>query len=253
MTDEELMLLAARLAGRAAEAIMAVRAAGFVVESKRDHTPVTAADRIAEALIVDALKEATPDIPVVAEEAMEAGLEQAPAARFWLVDPLDGTREFARGDANFAVNVGLVVAGMPHLGAVALPAFGEVFRGLVGVGAWKRDAAGERPIRARRVPAEGAVVMASRHYAKDTRIDDFARAHRAGQVVNIGSAAKFCRIAEGAADLYPRFGETMEWDTAAPDAVLRAAGGGVADWQGAALRYGKRAWLNPPFLATGPR
>ncbi|MGG5811580.1 3'(2'),5'-bisphosphate nucleotidase CysQ [Falsiroseomonas sp. CW058] len=251
MDDSDLLDLAARLAQRAADAIMAVRAAGFAVEAKRDLSPVTAADRIAEALIVDGLREATPGIPVVAEEAVEAGLAGGPAARFWLVDPLDGTREFAAGETSFAVNVGLVVAGRPHLGAVALPAHGEVFGGIAGLGAWKRDAGGQRPVRARRAPAEGPVVMASRHYADDPRIADFARARGAARVVHIGSAEKFCRLAEGAADLYPRFGTTMEWDTAAPEAVLRAAGGEVAQWDGTPLRYGKDDWRNPPFLARG--
>jgi 3'(2'), 5'-bisphosphate nucleotidase len=251
MDHVALLDLAARLAGRAAEAINAVRAAGFAVERKRDHSPVTAADRLAEALIVDGLREATPDIPVVAEEEVEAGLAGAPAGRFWLVDPLDGTREFAAGLDSFAVNVGLVEDGTPVLGAVALPAHGEVFGGIVGAGAWKRDAAGQRGIRARAVPAVGAVVMASRHHAQDDRIAAFARERRAARVVNIGSAEKFCRLAEGAADLYPRFGPTMEWDTAAPEALLRAAGGDVLTWEGARLRYGKGDWRNPPFLARG--
>jgi 3'(2'), 5'-bisphosphate nucleotidase len=254
MNDQALLDLAARLAQRAADAIMAVRAAGFAVERKRDFSPVTAADHVAEALIVEGLKEATPDIPVVAEEAVEAGLTHAPAARFWLVDPLDGTREFAAGSVNFAVNVGLVVDGRPYLGAVALPAFGEVFAGIVGQGAWKRDAQGQRPISARRIPPEGPVVMGSSHYAGDPRITAFAAEHRAVQLINIGSAEKFCRLAEGAADLYPRFGRTMEWDTGAPEAVLVAAGGSIRALEGGApLAYGKQGWENPPFLATGLR
>lgn len=251
MDPETLLELAARLAREAAEAVMAVRAAGFAVERKRDFSPVTAADRIAEALIVDGLKEAAPDIPVVAEEAVEAGAVAAPRGRFWLVDPLDGTREFAAGADSFAVNVGLVEDGRPLLGAVALPAYREVFAGIVGGHAWKEDAAGRRPIRARRIPPDGAVVMASRHYADDPRIAEFVAARHVARLVNIGSAEKFCRLAEGTADLYPRFGTTMEWDTAAPEAVLLAAGGTVATWEGAALRYGKPDWRNPPFLATG--
>lgn len=252
MDPEGLLDLAAGLARRAAAAVMAVRSAGFAVERKRDFSPVTAADRIAEALIVDGLREAAPGIPVVAEEEVEAGLvAAAPAGRFWLVDPLDGTREFAAGAENFAVCVGLVEAGRPLLGAVALPAHGEVFAGLVGAGAWKEDAAGRRPIAARRIPPEGPVVMASRHYQKDSRIAEFAAAQRARRIVNIGSAEKFCRLAEGTADLYPRFGPTMEWDTAAAEAVLLAAGGSMAEWDGATLRYGKPGWANPPFLARG--
>jgi 3'(2'), 5'-bisphosphate nucleotidase len=252
MNAENLVALATGLARQAAEAVMAVRAAGFAVERKRDFSPVTAADRIAEALIVGGLKEAAPDIPVVAEEAVEAAATAAPAGRFWLVDPLDGTREFAAGLDHFAVNIGLVEGGAPVLGVVALPVTGELFAGIVGSGAWKEDRAGARlPIRTRAVPPEGPVVMASRHYARDPRVAEFAQAQRAQRIVSIGSAEKFCRLAEGAADLYPRFGPTMEWDTAAPEAVLRAAGGTLADWNGAPLRYGKPGWGNPGFIARG--
>jgi 3'(2'), 5'-bisphosphate nucleotidase len=253
MDDRALLELAADLARSAAEAIMAVRVAGFAVERKRDFSPVTAADRLAEALIVDGLREAAPEIPVVAEEEVEAGRLTAPGARFWLVDPLDGTREFATGNDNFAVCIGLVAAGRPLLGVVALPATGEIFGGIVGHGAWK-GCGGERTnIAARRMPADGPVVMVSRHYGKDARIADFARAQQAQRIVSIGSAEKFCRLAEGSADLYPRFGPTMEWDTAAAEAVLRAAGGDVAEWNGAPMRYGKPGWRNPPFLARGAR
>jgi 3'(2'), 5'-bisphosphate nucleotidase len=232
---------------------MAVRQGGFAVERKRDDSPVTAADRIAEALITEGLRAAAPTIPVVAEEAHEAGeVTATPGARFWLVDPLDGTREFAAGLDTFAINIGLVEAGRPRLGVVALPATGEVFGGIVGQGAWKEDAGGTRhKIQARRIPAEGPVVMASRHYQKDPRIAEFAAAHRAQSVVNIGSAAKFCRVAEGTADLYPRFGPTMEWDTAAPEAVVVAAGGTITDLDGQPLRYGKPGWGNPPFIVRG--
>jgi 3'(2'), 5'-bisphosphate nucleotidase len=133
-----------------------------------------------------------------------------------------------------------------------LPVTGEVFGGIVGHGAWKQAGDGtRRAIVARRIPEEGPVVMASRQHAQDRRIAEFAAAHRAARIVNIGSAEKFCRLAEGAADLYPRHGQTMEWDTAAPEAVLRAAGGDVSEWNGAPMRYGKPGWVNSPFLARG--
>ena len=253
MTPDDLLALAARLARQAAAAVMAVRDGGFAVERKRDDSPVTAADRIAEALITEGLRAAAPTIPVVAEEAHEAGeVTATPGGRFWLVDPLDGTREFAAGLDTFAINIGLVEAERPRLGVVALPATGELFGGIIGQGAWKEDASGARqPIQARRTPPEGPVVMASRHYQKDPRIAEFAAAHRAQSVVNIGSAAKFCRVAEGAADLYPRFGPTMEWDTAAPEAVVIAAGGTLTDLDGQPLRYGKPGWGNPPFIVRG--
>jgi 3'(2'), 5'-bisphosphate nucleotidase len=259
--DAALLELAADLARRAAAAVLAVRAAGFAIVRKTDRTPVTEADRIAEALIVEGLRMATPDIPVIAEEAWEAERQtpaaSAPppdlAARFWLVDPLDGTREFAAGRDAFTVNIGLVAGRRALLGAVAVPATGELFGGLVGLGAWKEAAGARRPIRVRPPPPEGLTVMASRHHADDPRLPRFLAGRRVARVVHIGSAVKFCRLAEGAADLYPRFGPTMEWDTAAPQAVLEAAGGTVRlieDGEGPLL-YGKPGWENPGFLCTG--
>lgn len=252
MDEDDLLALAVRLAGAAAAAIVAVRDAGFVVERKRDHSPVTAADRIAEALIVEGLRQAAPDIPVVSEEAHEDRAIPVPQAeRFWLVDPLDGTLDFAAGQEGFAVNIGLVARGRPLLGAVALPAFGEVFSGIVGRGAWKQDASGQRPIAARPWPAQGAIAMVTRHHEKDPRIAEYLTGRGVESLVPMGSAVKLCRVAEGAADLYPRHEATMEWDTAAPEAVLRGAGGRLADWRGAPLRYGKAGWRNPGFLAEG--
>lgn len=253
MTDEHLLDLAAGLARTAADAILAVRAAGFAVERKSDESPVTEADRAAEAIIVEGLREAAPAIPVVAEEEVAAGIVPRLGEQYWLVDPLDGTREFAAGLDSFAVCVGLVRGGRAVLGAVAIPATGELFGGIVaGSVAWKEEANGvRRPVRARRPPAAGLRVMFSRHSAADPRLHPFLEGRRVAEVVNIGSAVKFCRLAEGVADLYPRFGETMEWDTAAPQALLEAAGGSVLDMNGAVLRYGKPGFLNVPFVARG--
>jgi 3'(2'), 5'-bisphosphate nucleotidase len=253
MNDDALLSLATRLADQAAAAINAVRAAGFAIERKSDHSPVTEADHIAEALIVEGLRAATPHIPVIAEEEIEAGTAPAaPGQRFWLVDPLDGTREFAAGRDNFAVNIGLVEDGRAVLGAVAIPATGELFWGRLGAGAWKRDAAGTRPISVRSPPAEGIIVMGSHHYQDDPRMGRFLQGRHVARIVNIGSAEKFCRVAEGSADLYPRFGRTMEWDTAAPHAVVEAAGGTLRLLNGGGpLLYGKKGWANPPFLCEG--
>jgi 3'(2'), 5'-bisphosphate nucleotidase len=248
MDEIRWLALAVRLAGAAAAAITAVRAAGFVVERKRDRSPVTAADTIAEALIVEGLRES--GLPVVAEEAHDASAVAVPEGPFWLVDPLDGTRDFAEGQDSFAVNIGLVRDGRPVLGAVALPAHGQVFSGIVGRGAWRLDAGGSRPIRVRPVPEVGAVAVVSRRHGRDPRIAAFARDHNA-TLWPLGSAEKLCRVAEGTADLYPRRGPTMEWDTAAPEAVLLAAGGRMADWDGVPLRYGKPGWRNTGFLAMG--
>ncbi|UFN50048.1 3'(2'),5'-bisphosphate nucleotidase CysQ [Roseomonas sp. OT10] len=257
MTDPELLELAASLARRAADAINAIRAAGFAVERKSDASPVTEADRVAEALIVEGLRAATPDIPVVAEEEVCAGVVTRLAHRYWLVDPLDGTREFAAGRDSFAVCIGLVEGDRPVLGAVAIPPTGEVFGGLVATGdaaggtAWKEDAAGRRAIAARVPPAEGLTVMFSRHSMGDPRLAPFLEGWTVAEVVNCGSAVKFCRLAEGAADLYPRFGRTMEWDTAAGQALLEAAGGRLLDAAGQPLRYGKPGFENGAFVAWG--
>ncbi len=250
--DAALLSLAAALVERASAAIMEIRKRGFAVERKSDATPVTEADRAAEALIVAGLREARRDIPVIAEEEVAGGRATDPARCFWLVDPLDGTREFAAGRDEFAVNIGLVRDGRPYLGAVALPATGETYLGIVGTGAWRQDASGSRqPIHTRTPPASGLDVMASRHYADDPRLAQYLKGRKIASLTNIGSAMKFCRLAEGKADLYPRLGRTMEWDTAAPQAVLEAAGGHVLTFEGAPLAYGKKGWENPPFICTG--
>lgn len=251
MDDIALLSLAADLARRAAGVIMSIRARGFETETKSDASPVTEADRAAEALILAGLRAATPDIPVVAEEEIAAGHAPEYGPVFWLVDPIDGTREFAAMREDFTVNIGLVHDGRVALGVVGLPAHGEMFGGIVGRGAWKRNGAGERPIRVRPVPAAGLDVLASRHYAGDPRLDAFLAGRPVASVRNIGSAVKFVRVAEGVADLYPRLGRTMEWDTAAPQAVLEAAGGHVRTMDGAPLLYGKPGWENPHFLCTG--
>jgi 3'(2'), 5'-bisphosphate nucleotidase len=253
MQDAALLDLAARLARMAGEAIMGIRAAGFAVGRKTDRSPVTAADHAAEALIVEGLRAATPDIPVIAEEEVEAGHAPAPGRSFWLVDPLDGTRDFAAGREHFAVNIGLVRDGRPVLGAVAVPVTGEVFAGRVGAGAWKEDAAGRRPIAVRRPPPEGLTVMASRHHGDDPRLARFLADYPVREIIRIGSAEKLCRVAEGRADLYPRFGTTMEWDTAAPEAVLAASGGSVTRLDGTPLPYGKPGFRNEAFVARGGR
>jgi 3'(2'), 5'-bisphosphate nucleotidase len=251
MDDAALLSLAADLARRAGAVILTVRARGFDVAHKADASPVTEADRAAEALITEGLRRATPDLPVVAEEEVAAGHAREPAAAFWLVDPLDGTKEFSAGRDDFCVNIGLIRDGRPALGVVGVPAQGELFCGIVGRGAWKRGTAGELPIRARRIPAAGAEVIASRSHANDERLSEFLAGRKIAGVTNAGSALKFCRLAEGRADLYPRFGRTMEWDTAAPQAVLEAAGGAVRTLDGRPLGYGKPGWDNPHFICTG--
>ena len=251
MSDTELLALADRLARAAGATIMAVRAAGFTVRDKSDSSPVTAADTAAEALILAGLRQATPAIAAIAEEAMADGAQTVPGERFWLVDPLDGTREFAGGSDDFTVNIGLVQGNRPLLGAVYVPASDEMFTAIVGVGAWKQDRSGHRRIASRAPPAAGAVVLASRHHGADSREAAWIADRAVSQVVRMGSAVKFLRIAEGTADLYPRFGRTMEWDTAAPQAVLEAAGGVVLRADETPLEYRKPGWDNPAFFCFG--
>jgi 3'(2'), 5'-bisphosphate nucleotidase len=253
MNDSELLELAAKLALRAGAAILSVRARGFDAQRKTDASPVTAADHAAEAIIVAGLREATPGIPVIAEEEVAAGRITAPTRDYWLVDPLDGTREFIAGHDEFAVNIGLVRDNRAYLGVVGIPALGELFGGVVGRGAWKRAQGTEHPVHVRKPPPEGVTVLASRYHANRERLEAFLAGRNVAQVINFGSAVKFCRLAEGAADLYPRFGPTMEWDTAAPQAVLEAAGGSVCTLDGAPLRYSKPGWENPAFVCTGAR
>ncbi len=252
MNDLALLDLCFSLARQAGAAILAIRARGFETLHKADASPVTEADHAAELIIAAGLRAATPDIPVVAEEEMASGHVPRVADSFWLVDPLDGTKEFAALRDEFAVCIGLVRNGKPVLGVVGGPAYGELFGGIVGRHAVKRDSAGERMISARVPPKEGLTVIASRSSARHPKVAPYLAGHEIAQTLHMGSALKFCRIAEGVADLYPRFGRTMEWDTAAAQAVLEAAGGSVRDVEtGEKLRYGKPGYENPHFVAAG--
>lgn len=241
----------AHLARRAGEEIMAVYATDFAVRGKADESPVTEADERAERLIVPALHALVPDLPVVAEEAVAAGQVPVIGNSFWLVDPLDGTREFIGRNGEFTVNIALVRDGEPVLGVVYAPALGRMFAGARGVGAWVEDARGRRAIRCRPVPEAGLTVVASRSHGDAAALEAFLAGRRVAAVVNAGSSLKLCLLAAGEADLYPRLGRTMEWDIAAGHAVLAAAGGRVVDLAGAPLRYGKPGFENPHFAAWG--
>ncbi len=251
MDDRALLELAADLADQAGVVIREIRARGFAEKNKDDGSIVTEADHAAEKIIAAGLRAACPDIPVIAEEEAAAGLVTEASPRFWLVDPLDGTREFASGGDDFAVNVGLVRDGRVVLGAVGVPATGEMFGGIVGVGAWKRLGGKETPVIARVPPPEGLTVLASRRHGDAATLDAFLHGRKVAKLINFGSSLKFCRLAEGIADLYPRFGRTMEWDTCAPQAVLEAAGGSVRTLDGKPLLYGKPGWDNPHFVCAG--
>jgi 3'(2'), 5'-bisphosphate nucleotidase len=240
------------IARAAGVVVMEIYATEFAVTDKRDASPVTEADRRAEELLEAALARLAPGLPIVSEEAADAGRVPAVAERFWLVDPLDGTREFIARNGEFTVNIALVERGHAVLGVVLAPAVGRLFAGVVGAGAFVEDQAGRRtPLACRRVPGAGLTVVSSRSHGDRDALDAYLAGRLVAARVSIGSSLKFCLVASGEADLYPRFGRTMEWDTAAGHAVLRAAGGRVVGLDGVELGYGKPGLVNPPFVATG--
>ena len=251
MNPPELLDRISALAQAAGSAAMQVYACDFAVRGKADQSPVTEADERAEAVILAGLAALTPDIPVISEEQAAAGLAPAAADRFWLVDPLDGTREFIQRNGEFTVNIALIEFGRPTLGVVAAPALDRLFAGALGSGAQLHDAAGTRRIACRATPAEGLTVVCSRSHGDRDALERFLAGRRVAGVTSAGSSLKFCLIAAGEADLYPRLGRTMEWDTAAGHAVLAAAGGSVRTLDGTELRYGKPGLDNPHFVASG--
>jgi 3'(2'), 5'-bisphosphate nucleotidase len=238
---------AAREAG---EAILTIVRHGFEVEAKSDRSPVTEADRAAELIILAALARAAPGVPVIAEEEVAAGRIPAHEDRFFLVDPLDGTKEFVRGGEDYTVNIGLVEQRTPKLGIVYAPASRRLHAGIVGHGAWMDDGSGRQPIRTRAPGRELTAVASKSHFTQNTA-DYLAAAVGLCDYVSVGSSLKFCILAEGKADIYPRMSPTSEWDTAAGHAVLLAAGGRVDAPDGSPLAYGKRAFVNRAFVATG--
>jgi 3'(2'), 5'-bisphosphate nucleotidase len=239
--------MAARDAG---EAILQIIRRGFDVETKADSSPVTEADRAAEAIILHALAKAAPGVPVIAEEEVAAGRIPVHGDEYFLVDPLDGTKEFARGGDDYTVNIGLIRNGSPVLGVVFAPATGRLHWGLVGSGAGLEHGGEKREIRTRARASE-IVAVASKSHLNQATVDYLAAAVGECAHVSVGSSLKFCLVAEGAADIYPRLSPTSEWDTAAGHAIVLAAGGRVDGAGGAPLAYGKRAFLNRAFVATG--
>jgi 3'(2'), 5'-bisphosphate nucleotidase len=239
----------AEAAREAGEAILEIVRRGFEVEAKQDRSPVTEADRAAELVILAALARAAPGVPVIAEEEVAAGRIPAHDDTYFLVDPLDGTKEFVRGGDDYTVNIGLIEQGVPRLGVVFAPATGVLHGGIVGQGAWVDDGGGRRLIRTRE-RGEQITAVASKSHLNQATIDYLEAAVGTCGYVSVGSSLKFCIVAEGRADIYPRASPTSEWDTAAGHAVLLAAGGIVDGPDGRPLRYGKRAFLNRAFVAT---
>lgn len=235
----------------AGDAIMAIHASGVAARDKPDGPPVTDTDEAAEAILLAALAEVAPHIPVVSEENA-ASHAMAAQDCFFLVDPIDGTKEFLHPDGNgaFTVNIGLILAGAPVMGIVFAPAHDRLFTGIVGSGAVEIAGGICRDITVRDVPADGAVAVVSRSH-RDEATNEWLAGHGIIETVSTGSSVKFCLVAAGEADVYPRFGPTMEWDTAAGDAVLRAAGGRMEYPQGGIFAYGKPEYRNGPFIAYG--
>jgi 3'(2'), 5'-bisphosphate nucleotidase len=242
------------------QVIAAARAAGDAVldeyrrdsdaRTKADGSPVSEADERSPEIILAHLGKIAPAIPVVAEEGAPTSLA-APDEPFWLVDPLDGTKEFLGRTDEFTVNIALIEDRAPVLGVVLAPARGLLYAAAPGLGACLEDGGGRRSIAARPIPPEGATVVSSRSHGDRQEIERFTAGRRVARATMAGSSLKFCLLAAGEADLYPRFGRTMEWDTAAGDAVLRAAGGRVTDLEGRPLSYGKPGFENPHFVASG--
>lgn len=242
--------------------IMQVYAAGAASVIKSDGSPVTEADTLAEALILDRLSRHGSGLPVIAEESMAAGQSAAIAERFILVDPLDGTKEFIHRRDEFTVNIALIEAGQPVAGAIYAPALGRLWIGgergaqemILAPGEPLSKATSVRTIRTRRWPGNAAIGMASRSHA-DVDTDHFLSRLTISERRSVGSSLKFCVLAAGDADVYPRFGPTMEWDVAAGHAILIAAGGVVIKPDGAAFHYGKvdNGFRNGPFVAWGDR
>lgn len=222
-------------------------------DAKADGSPVTEADRAAEVLIASALRRLTPSVPVIGEEAVAEGRAApetvAEAAACWLVDPVDGTREFVAGRDSFTVNLGLLIDGVPTLGVIDRPAVGETYWALTGVGAFRRrgDAPAER-LSVRPPPAEGLTVVASRSHDDPAAVKSLLADRSVAGFVQVGSSLKFCAVAAGEADFYPRLGPTSEWDTAAGHAIVAAAGGRVRTLTGEPLTYGKPGLINPGFV-----
>jgi 3'(2'), 5'-bisphosphate nucleotidase len=238
---------------------LSVHGPALRLREKADRSPVTAADEASEKIILDGLSQLLPDVPVVSEEAAVLPAPATLGERFFLVDPLDGTREFITGDSEYTVNIALIVGGHPAAGIIAAPALGIVWRGIVGTGAERMTlqpgaavaSATERtPIRTRPKPRAELVAMTSRSHpepATGAYLDRIAGVQR----VVSGSSLKFCRIAEGTADIYPRLVSLSEWDVAAGHALVLAAGGAVTTVDGQTVTYGRPGFRAPPFVAWG--
>ena len=250
---DELLDAVADIAFEAGKAILAVYRTDFAVEAKLDQSPITAADRAANEVIRAALEARPEGWPILSEEARTVPWEvRRNWQQYWLVDPLDGTKEFIQRNGQFTVNIALVRHGRPVLGVVHVPVSGRSYGGIVGRGAWRSaDGGGREPVRVRPLGSGPVRVVGSRSH-RGPDLDGYLERIGPHELVPMGSSLKFCVVAEGDADVYPRLGPTSEWDTAAAEAVLVAAGGRVVTSNGQPLAYNKGPdLLNPWFIASG--
>lgn len=251
--DRSLLSSAMReMAVRAGREILAVYRSDFAVLDKADGSPVTEADTRAERIILAGLAECAPDIVVVAEESVAAaGIPDFDGRTFFLVDPLDGTKEFVSRSDEFTVNIALIEDGLPTAGVVHVPALDETYWTAGDGVAWRSRGGGAAQRIACRKPGSGGLVVIASRSHRSPDIDAYIERFEVAAIVSAGSSLKFCRVAEGTADLYPRLGRTMEWDIAAGHAIVAAAGGSVETLDGRPLVYGKPGFENPHVVARG--
>ena len=242
------------LARQAGAAILKLYQSGTPTIVKKDGSPVTAADLASDAILRPGLGALTPAIPVVSEEGVEAGeIPDISGGSFWLVDPLDGTKEFIGGTGEFTVLIGLVEDGVPTLGVIYGPVSDELYAAAVPSAAWGISKAGREALHARKPPADGRLTVTSSYRRANSTLETYLQTIPVGERLRRRSAFKWADVARGAADLYPGFGTSYEWDTAAGHALVLAAGGSVTLVDGSPLAYGKPKFLNPDILVMGGR
>ena len=253
LTELEPLLAPVRaLAKAAGEAILQHYDGSVAVRHKADQSPVTDADLASDLIIRDGLAHITPGIRVITEETFDGVFTVPDGQPFWLVDPLDGTKEFIAQSGEFTVNIGLIgPERLPVLGVMYAPVFDECLSGIVGQSAWMEDKSGERPITTRMPPPEGLTAIGSRYHGDKARMDEFLSHYKIAKRYVRGSTYKFCEVCRGDVDLYPHFGNTYEWDTAAGHAVLLAAGGNIHTAEGGEFTYGKPGLRNPAYIVKG--
>ena len=255
MTSPDLLTSVVKLAQQAGDAILSVYSEQFEVTHKADQSPLTLADLRSHEIITKGLRALTPDLPVLSEEASDISFEQRRQwTRYWLVDPLDGTKEFVSRNGEFTVNIALIDDHVPALGVVHVPVTSTTYTGETGAGAFKQvDGQKPTPIRVASPANSPLRIVGSRSHRGDS-LDRYLPKLGPYELIAVGSSLKFCLVAEASADFYPRFGPTSEWDTAAAQAVVEAAGGAVVKTNGERLRYNtKEDLLNPHFLVYGDR